>query len=349
MRCPNGHESEATDYCDTCGAVMETAADPTTGGAATTAGAGAAGGGAGSVDPRHPPAGITAAAEAAAAGEPGAHGSVSAGATAAGNTVAAGEGAGSAPSTSGSPGAAPVSSLDLDVAGGAAATSAASSAGTRGPSGSFDQTGSLGAGGSSDAAGSTGDRPCPNCGAPNAPDALFCEACGYDHTTGSMPRRAPVGIPDAGEDSAAPPNASTALRTPWVAEIWIDPRWYANQGSPDPLPSQGPPVVVALRNASLLIGRVSVSRGIQPDIDCGVDNGVSRRHAQLTTDGTRWWIEDLDSSNGTYIGDAVGDLPTTAIPVGQKREVDADDRIYLGSWTRIVLRPSTDDEVAALS
>ena len=29
---------------------------------------------------------------------------------------------------------------------------------------------------------------CPNCGLANLPDALFCEACGYDFTTGSMPR-----------------------------------------------------------------------------------------------------------------------------------------------------------------
>jgi len=29
---------------------------------------------------------------------------------------------------------------------------------------------------------------CPNCQAPNSPDALFCEACGYDFTTGTLPR-----------------------------------------------------------------------------------------------------------------------------------------------------------------
>ena len=49
-----------------------------------------------------------------------------------------------------------------------------------------------------------------------------------------MPRRAePVaGIPDAGNIS--PPLAAT-----WVAEIWIDPDWYADQESTDPLPSPG--------------------------------------------------------------------------------------------------------------
>lgn len=183
---------------------------------------------------------------------------------------------------------------------------------------------------------------CPNCGAANAADALFCEACGYDHTTGAMPRR-------TGPPAAADPGASTAppLTTQWVAELWVDPKWYAGQSSPDPIPSPGPPRVVALRNTSLLVGRVSQSRGIHPDVDCGTDAGVSRRHAQLTTDGTRWWVEDLDSSNGTFVGDAVGDLPTRPIPTGRKTEIGPDDRVYLGSWTRLVVREAVPGELTS--
>ena len=265
MRCPNGHESVATDYCDTCGATMD--------------------------------AGVTLAGVSA-----------------------------------------------LPQGGGAAAEPAAPSSAPAAPAPT-----------AASATPEPATRPCPNCGAPNAPDALFCEVCGYDHTTGTLPRGARGDTARSTPDDAAPatdgppPNTSKGLPTPWVAELWIDPAWYAAQGSPDALPSQGPPAVFALRNTSLLIGRASTSRGIHPDIDCGVDNGVSRRHAQLTTDGTRWWVEDLDSSNGTYIGDSVGDLPTVAIPPGHKREVDADDRIYVGSWTRLVLRPSSDDEIAALA
>ena len=69
-------------------------------------------------------------------------------------------------------------------------------------------------------------------------------------------------------------------------------------------------------NTSLLVGRESKSRDIHPDVDCGTDNGVSRRHAQLTTDGTRWWVEDLGSSNGTFVAGAVDPLPKTPIEVG---------------------------------
>jgi hypothetical protein len=230
---------------------------------------------------------------------------------------------------------------------------------------------------------------CPNCGTENVAEALFCEACGYDFTTGTMPRSAAPEPPDAGpappdqagqdqagqiapteetvadqpvaarglasgeapEDRATPaqptPAASPAAFS-WVAEVWVDPSWYAEQQSPDPLPSPGLPTVVPLRHTSILVGRTSRSRGIHPDIDCEPDSGASRRQAQLTTDGQRWWVEDLDSANGTFVGDASGPLPSDPIAVGSKHELDAGDRVYVGAWTRLVIRRATDDEVATL-
>ncbi len=317
---------------------------------------------------------------------------------------------------------------------------------------------------------------CPACGTNNAPDALFCEACGYDFTTGTMPRSAtpsaevppaqwsslptpegdadrwtslsspseaedleagriepdprwsslsrpqeadeaegqdvqpdlpspdapspkaqqaqpeavqpgvagsdqpadtsldgpgpvaspaesPAAVsptaPPAGSESAPaePPVPTPPSRRPlqarptsveWVAEIWIDPDWYATQGATDALPSPGLPEVVPLRASSALIGRTSRSRNIHPDIDCALDSGVSRRHAQVTSDGTRWWIEDLESANGTFLGSSAGPLPTT--PIGRGRvEFAPDQRTYLGGWTRIVTRAATDDEKQAFN
>ena len=183
----------------------------------------------------------------------------------------------------------------------------------------------------------------------NAPDALFCEACGYDFTTGTMPRpAAPTNALDLGTPAAAtaPDPVAPSVEVEWVAEVWVDPDWYAGQESDEECPSPGLPVVVPLRAQSLLVGRRSVSRNIHPDIECASDVGVSRRQAQLTTDGQRWWVEDLQSSNGTYVGSASGPLPDDALPPGQRRELAEDDRIYLGAWTRIVVRRATPEEQA---
>ena len=208
---------------------------------------------------------------------------------------------------------------------------------------------------------------CPACGTPNVADALFCEACGHDFIgaqtipaeSAAVPQSASPAEPEAtsGPVAASPVSAEPveasppphyAPRVDWIAELWIDPDWYAAQGSTDPLPSPGLPDIVPLIKDTNLIGRISTSRNIYPEIDCELDTGCSRRHARLTTDGTRWWIEDLESANGTFLGTAAGPLPAMPIPHG-KVELAPDQRIYLGAWTRIVVRRATEDEQEAFT
>jgi len=193
---------------------------------------------------------------------------------------------------------------------------------------------------------------CPHCGAPASSLALFCEVCGYDFTTGTAPAPIPAPASDpAPASSPAPAStptpaveadpAGTALPTP--APEGED-SWAA-QKAEDPMPSAGLPGLVPLRERSVLVGRPSVSRNIHPAVDCGTDSGVSRRHCQLNTDGQRWWVEDLQSANGTYVSRAGDPLPTTPIPAGQRREIEDGDRLYLGAWTRIVIRTALPGEV----
>lgn len=132
---------------------------------------------------------------------------------------------------------------------------------------------------------------------------------------------------------------SRDLADTWVVEVWIDPDWYAVQETEEACPSPGLPDVVVVRRNVVLVGRPSGSLGVRPDVDSGADSAVSRRHAQLTSDGSRWWIEDLGSSNGTYVGSVGEPLPTE--PIRQRVEIDRDDRIYVGAWTRLVLRQAT--------
>jgi pSer/pThr/pTyr-binding forkhead associated (FHA) protein len=111
------------------------------------------------------------------------------------------------------------------------------------------------------------------------------------------------------------------------------------------MPAPGSPHVVPLRAKSVLVGRPSASRGIKPDVDAGEDTGVSRRHCQLTTDGLRWWVEDLDSANGTYVSHTGDPLPTTPLTPGDRRELAEDDRVFIGGWTRLVIRLALPGEV----
>jgi FHA domain len=223
---------------------------------------------------------------------------------------------------------------------------------------------------------------CANCQTENVPGALFCERCGYDFTTGALPRVASLdlgpaagasggsaGVAASGREaagSAAPgataavtagsaaPGATGSAPTPlapavpfeWVAEVWVDPDWYAAQDCTEPCPSPGLPTATPLTLRTLLIGRESRSRNIHPEIDCGEDIGVSRLQAQLSTDGSRWWIDDMQSSNGTYIGQDGGPLPTRPLIPGQRHELAEGERVYVGAWTRVVLRRATDEEKA---
>ena len=351
--CPNGHTSEAEDYCDTCGSPIDASAQPAAGGGparapesgASTSGVSTSGvstPGVSTPGVSTPGVSTPGVSEAGAPSESlsGAASVITArslSGSASGSTSGSTSGSASGAGVSGAAAAmGPGSSLDLDVAEpGEPAGAQASPAAAPAPTG----------------------LECPNCHTANADGALFCEACGYDFTTGAMPRDASGAAMSALEAASAAVRAAREAgasgATPesepfeWLAEVWVDPDWYQTQEAEDPCPSPGLPVIMPLRHRSVLLGRVSVSRNTHPEVDLSSDPGVSRRHAQLTTDGTRWFVEDLGSSNGTYVGQASGPLPEHPIAVGPKTELGDDDRLYVGAWTRVVVRRATPDEVEA--
>jgi hypothetical protein len=190
-------------------------------------------------------------------------------------------------------------------------------------------------------------KSCPNCGGQNAADALFCEACGYDFTTGQRPQpAAPAPASSAADASAAPVSAPPALTgAEWVAEIWIDPDFFAAQQAAGVCPTGGAPTVVPLQGNEATIGRRS-SSGTAVDIDCSGDSATSHRHAKLTLDHDRWYVEDLGSLNGTFVGSPTL-MPPTALTGGERHELGDSERVYIGAWTRIVIRRATPEERGA--
>lgn len=193
-----------------------------------------------------------------------------------------------------------------------------------------------------------GATTCSNCGANAHPDDAFCENCGYDFASGTLPvvvEAAPApASPQAGDAGAAP-----AVTTPLVVSVAIDADFFAATTAdvelalPDPLPDASEITLTASRN---LVGRHSESRGILPEVDIEAltdDPGVSSKHLMFerTASGI-WTFTDLGSTNGTYLSaEATADpvAPGNALPVADGMT------LWLGAWTRLDLAiPPEDDD-----
>jgi FHA domain len=90
-----------------------------------------------------------------------------------------------------------------------------------------------------------------------------------------------------------------------------------------------------LTGGQMRIGRRSVSRGIDPEIDLTgppADPGISRLHAVLiaAADGS-WAVLDPGSANGTLVNGS-------EIPTGVQVPLHDGDRINLGGWTAITVQ-----------
>lgn len=174
---------------------------------------------------------------------------------------------------------------------------------------------------------------CAHCGTLNELDALFCESCGFDFTTGQAP-------PPPVAPVALTPDPVTSEPTDFSVEVAVDPAWYALQGAESNQPCPPPTsVVVPVRTTTVLIGRTSSERSLAPEIALNDDPGVSRRHAQLVQapDGS-WSAVDQGSMNGTYVvdGPAPSD-PPAPIPVGEVVPLRAGSRVFVGAWTCITV------------
>ena len=73
--------------------------------------------------------------------------------------------------------------------------------------------------------------------------------------------------------------------------------------------------------------RARVGRAADNDIQFP-DRSVSRHHCRLSLDGSGWWIEDLESTNGTY---------TQGMPILERTQLSHGDEIIAG-FSRFVFQ-----------
>jgi len=151
----------------------------------------------------------------------------------------------------------------------------------------------------------TGD-PCPECDTSRT--GRFCEVCGHDFLAAQLAERPPAGGSPAAEldpngevATPAPPlgNAGSkpSTATGWRVVVTADRAYYDRmRAAADPdaedvaFPAYCPERRFALVPPQVLIGRLSRSRGIEPDIDLTgppADPAVSHSHAVLVVQPDR--------------------------------------------------------------
>lgn len=131
---------------------------------------------------------------------------------------------------------------------------------------------------------------CATCGTVNLPGTLFCKGCGTYLASGGPLRTEMLDTElPATPLSDAPPVKDTASRVLSIeAEVL----------------STGRKVLLPV-DAEILMGRLDAARGIFPELDLTLDNGlemgVSRQHARLYASKGVCYVEDLGGDNGTFL------------------------------------------------
>lgn len=141
--------------------------------------------------------------------------------------------------------------------------------------------------------------PCPACGHVNRAQAIYCERCGVHLASELLPAyQPPIGTLPSKQTA---PSASIPMATD-------------QELSPPPRLKRNPRLVISGTQVTLwfppaktevVLGREDAVSGVFPDINLepygAQDAGVSRRHLQVNEREGAWFIEDLNSVNGTFL------------------------------------------------
>lgn len=167
---------------------------------------------------------------------------------------------------------------------------------------------------------------CPSCGAQLEAGSNFCDMCG-----------ATVGAPAAAQAPVAAPPPPAPVPAPQPEPAAPAPQPPAAQPPPAPSIAAVPgKLVVQGTNATLpfpagkteiFVGREDPVSGVFPEIDLtdhgGDEGGVSRKHARIFVQGDQVYIEDLNSTNYTYVNQQ-------KIVPGQSQPLNDGDEVRFG-------------------
>jgi hypothetical protein len=162
-----------------------------------------------------------------------------------------------------------------------------------------------------------GSQYCDECGAPLRPNGRPSSHQNGNHASHGYGSHPPQGAPSefAGRKVSAGLSFS-ADRSPGKPHA----RLVIEKGR-----SSGKQFM--LSDAEAQIGRWDADGGIFPDVDLDTDDPeakVSRRHARITLSNGQYFLEDLGSTNGTFINRG------KRLPPGQRQALCDGDEIIVG-------------------
>jgi pSer/pThr/pTyr-binding forkhead associated (FHA) protein len=111
-------------------------------------------------------------------------------------------------------------------------------------------------------------------------------------------------------------------------------KWLEHSDLHDATATMPTPTTLPLITARVLLGRLSRSQNVTPDIDIRLltlDPAISARHAELQLVDDAWEVRDLNSDNGTECN---GIEVTSSTPVAMR----SGDVLAIGAWSVVTLR-----------
>jgi len=170
---------------------------------------------------------------------------------------------------------------------------------------------------------------CPNCQHWNEAGSRFCEECGFElPTTNGGSYQVPVRDASAPASSAAVVQPVSVSMPQVEAVPDIPAQTLTPIEDPAPAPYTGPHLMLQSTGSIFKLGAAAVlgreDPSLQIDLE-GYPDGkfVSHRHAQIVKMDDKYYIEDLGSSNHTWVNDI-------KLAQGQAEPLKDGDLIKLG-------------------
>ena len=180
---------------------------------------------------------------------------------------------------------------------------------------------------------------CQSCGSPNLYGSQYCDECGTrllknNESAIDKSNHSPEFRTQIAESPVFQSSSATSVGIPSIAEVIKEAEKSLGEGKK--LKAKGVHSTLKIERGESsgaefslaaeesYIGRWDADNGVFPDVDLDAHDPeakVSRRHARITFADGKYSIEDLGSTNGTFVNRGRRLIPGTPQPLGEGDEI----------------------------